>query len=589
MCGILCVLGNACCSHPLTTKYVEQILIQKLGHRGPNGHQIIGLNNRFILCHTRLSIVGCDNGTQPFKWIDPTNSKHIIYLSVNGEIYNYKQLYNQHFQTDLNFTPQTQSDCEIILHLYNKYKHNETKLKQMLLYLNGMFSFILLDTILDQNNNNVSVSILFARDCIGIKPMYLGHNKQNHSFWISSELKAISPICDYVQYMEAGHYVYHQNISFNNNTMHFIPKRFYKPIYLQNYFANQHNYYLTDNLENILSKLKTLIIESVKLRMMRDENKINIGVFLSGGLDSSLIAGIAAKFTNKLYLFSIGMSDSKDIIAARKVAQHLIKYNQNCEFIYKECILNPSDLYKNNYELLRNCVFTVESFDESLLNASIGNIYLSQLAMNNNCSVILSGEGADELFGGYNYLTSPNYTNNINKYQQELIYSITTMHSLGLNRCDKSSMKFNIEQRVPFLDVKIIDYVMRIHPKYKITEKGYLRKMLLRNVFESDNLIPKDVLFRKKLQFSAGMGANLYRIIKEITNKEITDYDLQYVDDLYPMKTPNNKTQIFYRRVFEEYFGTKSIDTVITWGNESHEKDNKYSMFIDAFVKQSKL
>eukprot|EP01084_Bolivina_argentea_P037344 69051_1 len=587
MCGILCALGEICCSKCLKIKHVEKILIEKLGHRGPNGHHSIGIKNNFILCHTRLSIVGYDNGAQPIKWIDPKNNNHIIYLSVNGEIYNYKDLYSKYCS---NAKLSTNSDSEVILHLYNQFKTDEKQLNKMLLHLNGMFAFILLD-VTKINNDKYKISILFARDCIGIKPLYSGYNSNHNSYWISSELKAISSICDKVQHIKGGHYIYNKDINMQSikNDI-FIPKRFYSPIYYQNYIKNKSfDYFLPiNNINEIYSKIKTLLIKSVKLRMMRDEDKVNIGVFLSGGLDSSLVAAIAAKYTNKLYLFAVGMKDGIDVIAARTVAEYLIKNNKYCKFIYKEKIFEKDDLIKNDYFMIKNMVYTIESFEETITGSGIGNIYLAKLAQKHNVRVILTGGGADELFGGYNYLQSEYYSNDL-LFQNEMIYSIQTLQQIGLLRGDKCGMKYGIEQRVPFLDTNVIDYVMRINPKYKKTEKGGIKKNLLRNSFKNDNLIPIDILFRKKLQFSGGLGQTLYEIFQELGNNKIFDYELRNAKQMFPTKTPKNKTQIFLRKVFEQYFGQQNIDCVITWGNEQKdENDNKYKMFQQDLKQQQK-
>ena len=367
------------------------------------------------------------------------------------------------------------------------------------------------------------------------------------------------------------------------------------------------DYYIKDNFDEMCLKIRNMIDSSVQLRMMRDDC-VNIGVFLSGGLDSSLIASIALKYTNQLFLFSIGMNDGIDLKYARKVYHFLKKKYKNTipqkEIIYVEKIFDKSLLTKNNNQFIKNIVYVCESFDETIRKSSIGNYLLAQMAKKNNCRVVLTGAGADELFGGYNYLFGPYYTkkNDICVFNNELIYSIQTMSQMALMRADRCSMNFGIEQRVPLLDTRFVDYVLRIDPKYKLYfDKDLIRscnctdvdthdvkKLLLRCAFADTNILPNEILFRKKLQFSGGMGAQMYQIIQNVVNNQISDDELQNVKQRYTTKIPKNKAQIFYRKLFEQYFGKKSINTVYTWGNEDHEQDNKFEHFVANFQKLDK-
>eukprot|EP01084_Bolivina_argentea_P181859 314047_1 len=542
MCGILCVLGDCCCNS-VSLKDVEKVS-KILKHRGPDATGIVSLSNEYILCHERLSIVATKNGDQPFEWIDQNRQ---IHLSVNGEIYNFKDLYRDYL-SEICYRPKTFSDSEVILHLYRKYGINFLSL------LRGMYSFILLDT----NKNKNETKIFFARDVIGIKPFWIGYDYENKKcIYLSSELKAISKIVQFVESIKPGHYFYGPYDKIINNNKHIITTSFYFPLYHNNIY----NYYNNDNFETIKLKIKSLLTESVKLRMLRDTNNgIKIGAYLSGGLDSSLIAAIAAQFTDTLYTFSVGLkyydySTNKeiigdDIIAARKVVKHLSKI---CKIHHFECLYHPNDVIKNDGQIIKDTIFAFESYDEPMLRACISNLMVAQLAHKNNIKLILTGDGADEIFGGYLHLKYYKNGNNLQKRLVSMISKLTT----HLKRQDGCSMNYGIEARVPFLDEMFVSYVMTINPKYKLHsfENKFIEKYLLRLIFNDDNIIPNEILWRQKVTFSTGVGIKLYSTLSEFCNKKITNLQMRNVKKIYPINTPKSKTQFYYRQIFENYFG----------------------------------
>eukprot|EP01084_Bolivina_argentea_P128429 227019_1 len=543
MCGILCVVGADCCTKHLPISKVQELCLKYLKHRGPDGNGTVYSANKYILSHQRLSIIGVNNGKQPLKL--KVNNTNNIFLSCNGEIYNHEILYKQILNDKIKRF--SESDNEIIIYLYKKYKNN---IKYFLSLLRGMYSFILIDH--DMNNN--SFNILIVRDPMGIKPLYYGYKYDQ--IWIASELKALLQ-CNQVHAFPAGNYCYIKNIKN-------IKKDFNK-ISLQKFFNfNDYlNLYKKDNNDYLINKMKQCLLNSVKKRMMRDEaNNIEIGCYLSGGLDSSLITGLACKYTNKLHTFSIGFKESGDIIHSRKVIKHLKKYNKNCNIVHHERIYSLNDILANDGDVIKKAIYYIESFEVALINSGIPNILLSKLVNKYGVKVILTGEGADELFGGYVYLSS--YRNS-SDLQKEILRITGGLSSMCLRRSDGVNMYYGIEARVPFLDYDFVDSVLRLHPKYKYHSNKKIEKLILRNLFKNDNILPNDVLFRKKTRFSDGVGKESKFYLKKFANSTISNNDFINAQKIFPYQTPKTKEAFLYRKIFEKYFGKKSVKTVGVW------------------------
>ncbi|CAM3839158.1 asparagine synthase B [Rheinheimera salexigens] len=483
-------------------------LSKLLRHRGPDWSGVWN-NDNAILVHERLAIVDTENGAQPLV---NKNRNHI--LAVNGEIYNHKQL-EKSLAAPYPF--QTKSDCEVILPLY--LAHGSDFIDQ----LQGMFAFILYDA--EQNR------YLIARDHIGIIPLYYGYDEHGQLF-VASELKALVPVCKQIKEFPPGH---------------FFDSKIGK---LQSYYKRDWQDFaaVKDNPAS-LTELRTALENSVKSHLMSD---VPYGVLLSGGLDSSLISAIAQQFAKRriedndqseawwprLHSFAVGLAGSPDLVAAQKVADSIGTVHHTVQFTVQEGL-----------DALRDVIYFLETYDVTTIRASTPMYLMARKIKAMGIKMVLSGEGADEIFGGYLYFHK---APNAKEFHEETLRKLDRLHMFDCNRANKSMSAWGIEARVPFLDKTFMDVAMRLNPEAKMCGNGKMEKHILRQAFEG--LLPDEILWRQKEQFSDGVGYSWIDSLKAHAEKEITEQQMATASFRFPVNTPESKEAYFYRVIFEEHF-----------------------------------
>jgi len=508
MCGIFAILGKNYDYNSFKRS------LTKLRHRGPDytGTYCCG---DFILGHERLTIVGLETGNQPLIYKN-------IYLIANGEIYNHVELKYRIISEGYAGEFKSDSDCEILIHLYNHY--GEDFQQRCTIY--GMYAYVICDSTLNK--------YIVGRDLYGIIPLYIGWSKNN--IYIASELKALNDCCT-IEIFKPRSYIV--------GTFAFLDSKL-------NYRNHGTQKWLTD--ENYIPhtvykpyELKQLFVNAVKRHLMCD---VNYGVLLSGGLDSSLVASIVNKFRKgdtKLKTFSVGLSNSPDIKAARSVAKYLD--TDHHEIIYT---------VEEGYYALKEVIYTLETFDVTTIRASVPMYIMARKIKSIGIKMVLSGEGADEMFGGYLYFhKAPNKE----EFQKELVRKMKKLHMYDNLRANKSLMAWGIETRVPFQDTEFVDYVMNIDPKYKMCNEGRIQKHILRESFVGDYL-PDDVLWRQKEQFSDGVGYGWIDGLKEKAASIVTDQMMALSSKAYPVSTPLTKEAYMYREIFSNLFKCSELTTV---------------------------
>ncbi|WP_367680525.1 asparagine synthase B [Candidatus Fukatsuia anoeciicola] len=506
--GVLDIKGNVSL---LRTKALEMSRLMR--HRGPDWSGI-HVSDKAILVHERLSIIDINTGAQPLY---NANNTHV--LAVNGEIYNHQTLRQQHRNSGEYYKFQTYSDCEIILALYQK------KGKQFLDDLQGMFAFILYDNIKD--------AYLIGRDHLGIIPLYMGFDKQGNRF-IASEMKALVPICYTVEEFPPGSYLWSQDGE------------------IQRYYDRDWFDYnkIKDNATNADTKiLQSTLVTAVKAHLMSD---VPYGVLLSGGLDSSIIAAISKKIIacqieNKehknawwlqLHSFAVGLKGSPDLAAAQKVADNLGTIHHEIHFTIQEGL-----------DAIQEVIFHIETYDVTTIRASIPMYLMARKIKSMGIKMVLSGEGADEIFGGYLYFhKAPNER----EFHEETVRKLFALHMYDCARANKAMLAWGIEARVPFLDKNFIDVAMRINPQKKMCGNGKIEKYLLRKSFSS--YLPGEIIQRQKEQFSDGVGYSWINSLKNIANKQIKDKQLKNAYSYFPYNPPISKEGYLYREIFEKLF-----------------------------------
>ncbi|NQX80799.1 MAG: asparagine synthase B [Flavobacteriaceae bacterium] len=515
MCGILAVLGK----DKETSKVSELSL--RMSHRGPDERDIYQSENGYILCHERLSIIDLHTGKQPIK------GSSSAYMVHNGEIYNHRNL-RETLLKDCSF--RTNSDSEVIVHLYEKLG------SCFLDKLDGVFAFVVID----------GDDYIAGRDPIGVKPLYYGKDKDG-TMYFSSEMKAIADQCIGFEAFPPGHY--------------YTPKeglvRYYKPEWFDHKTA-------VEKLD--LTAIRESLISATKKRLMTD---VPLGVLLSGGLDSSLTSSIASRLMKesgkKLHSFSIGLdSKSPDIVAARKVADYLGTQHHELYFSIEEGV-----------KILKQLIWNLETYDVTSIRASTPMYFLSRQIAESGIRVVLSGEGADEMFGGYLYFGN---TDSSEEFQKETIDRVQRLSTADCLRADKSTMAHGIEARVPFLDKDFLDLVMKIEPKEKMhqTYKG-VEKYILRKAFDTpeDPFLPEEVLWRQKEQFSDGVGYNWIDTLIEFCSARVSEQDMKLANSKYPHNTPTTKEAYYYRTIFSELFPQDSaVKTVQKWIPKWQDNDD---------------
>lgn len=506
MCGFLAVIGRG-----KDEELVKQ-LSKRMSHRGPDESDIVITPNGHILSHERLSIIDLHSGRQPIKGCDQAWMVH------NGEIYNHQQLRDTLLK---DHTFRSKSDSEVIVHLYEEFGYDFCH------HLDGDFAFVVID-----GDNYIA-----GRDPMGVKPMYYGLDERGRIYF-ASEMKPIADQCKTFATFPPGHY--------------YTPKtgfvKYYKPAFEDPSAAGQPLDY---------EKLRGCLTQAVSKRLMSD---VPIGVLLSGGLDSSLTSAIAARLLaaqgKPLHSFSIGLDkDAPDAIAARKVAAFLNTQHHEIHYTIQEGI-----------DILDRLIWHLETYDVTSVRASTPMYFLSKAITDVGVKVVLSGEGADEIFGGYLYFRNAPSTLDFHK---ETIERVQKLFTADLLRADKSTMAHGLEARVPFLDKDFLDVAMTITPREKqpVTYGG-IEKFILRKAFDTPDqpYLPDDVLWRQKEQFSDGVGYNWIDALIAHCESKVTDQEMEAAAQRFPYNTPTTKEAYYYRDIFSRHYPQKAAaQTVRKW------------------------
>lgn len=496
MCGIAGCIGTD------DQKTIE-LMLDALPHRGPNDRGI-HTHGALVFGHTRLSIIDVLKGHQPILANDGRSG-----IICNGEIYNYPAM-RQQLATKYTFT--THSDSEVILHLYQE------KGPDCVRDLDGMFAFALYHN--DQ--------FMLARDPVGIKPLYYGYKEGN--FYFSSELGAMSLSgVPEVHEFPCGHY--------------YTPEEGFVRYYE---VPRPRDFQHTD-IEYTSGLIRNTLKQAIRKRLLADK-QIHVGSFCSGGLDSSLIAAIAAQDIPHLHTFAVGMRDAggkeaDDLIAARKVAQHIGSTHHEYHFTEEEY-----------YKALPIVIQKLETYDPSLVRCAVPCYFTCKLAAQ-YVTVVLTGEGADELFAGYHYMKRF-AMDQINVEAQRLIHGV---HNINLQRADRMGMLFSLELRVPFFDTEMIDLGMKISPTLKIQEDNgqQIEKWILRKAFSDSGLLPEEILWRYKLQYTQGAGCE--DLGERLANSEISDADFERIKVQNPKAVINSKEAAYYYQIFRQHHPQDSV------------------------------
>ena len=518
MCGIVCAFNLKGDKDLIRSNVLE--MAQKVRHRGPDWSGIYSSDNA-ILAHERLAIVDPTSGKQPI-----ISEDGLKVIAVNGEIYNHKNLKNR-FAADYNF--RTESDCEVILALYEKKGIN------FLNDLNGIFAFALYDSSNDK--------YLIARDHMGIIPLYMGWDKDD-IFYISSELKSLEGVCDKIELFPPGHYL-------ESSSMNLV--KWYDPEWV--------SYEHVKDSDTSIKAIHDSLSAAVKRQLMSD---VPYGVLLSGGLDSSITSALAKKFASKriesndkqdawypqLHSFSVGLKDAPDLKAARIVADHIGTIHHEINFTVQEGI-----------DAIRDVIYHLETYDITTIRASTPMYLIARAIKSLGIKMVLSGEGADELFGGYLYFHK---APNAKEFHEETVRKLDKLHQYDCLRANKSLAAWGIEGRVPFLDKEFIDVAMNINPEDKMIKNGRIEKWVLREAFK--DYLPESVLWRQKEQFSDGVGYSWIDSLKDLVSKEVSDHDLENASKIFSINTPRNKEEYYYRLIFSDHFSSdaaaKSVPSV---------------------------
>jgi len=506
MCGIVCAFDLKQNMEVLRPQILE--MSKRIRHRGPDWSGIHSEANA-ILAHERLAIVDPASGKQPLY----SEDKNLI-LAANGEIYNHRELRKQ-FEDSYNF--QTESDCEVILALYQK------KGADFIDEMNGIFGFAIYDVEKDE--------YFIARDHMGIIPLYIGWD-QNGTFYVASELKALEGVCTKIELFPPGHYMSSKDGKF-----------------VKWYHRDWTEYAAVKENETSIQEIKIALEDAVHRQLMSD---VPYGVLLSGGLDSSVTSAIAKKYAEKriesgdtqdawwpqLHSFSVGLDGSPDLAAARKVADHIGTIHHEIKFTIQEGL-----------DAIKDVVYNLETYDVTTIRASTPMYLMARVIKSMGIKMVLSGEGADELFGGYLYFHK---APNAKEFHEETVRKLDKLHMYDCLRANKSLAAWGIEGRVPFLDKEFMDVAMRINPQDKMINGERMEKWVLRKAFE--DMIPESVAWRQKEQFSDGVGYSWIDTLKEVVNEAVSDEQLANAKFKFPLQTPISKEEFYYRSIFEGHF-----------------------------------
>ena len=516
MCGIVAILNVKEQSQELRNKALR--MSQKIRHRGPDWSGIY-CGGSAILAHERLSIVDPESGGQPLFSPD---RKHI--LAVNGEIYNHQEI-RRRYAGKYDF--QTGSDCEVILPLYRSKGIN------FLEDLSGIFAFVLYDE--DSNE------FLIARDPIGVIPIYIGYDSDG-TVYVASELKALEGECERYEPFLPGHYYWSREPEM---------KRYYRRDWFD-YDA------VKDNASSV-EAVRDALTAAVKRQLMSD---VPYGVLLSGGLDSSVISAIAERFSEqrvednsktraywpRLHSFAVGLKGAPDLAKARLVADYIGTVHHEINYTVQEGL-----------DAIRDVIYYIETYDVTTVRASTPMYLLARVIKSIGIKMVLSGEGADEIFGGYLYFHK---APSAQEFHEETVRKLSKLYLYDCLRANKSLSAWGVEGRVPFLDKEFLDVAMRTNPEAKMcnphltSPRGSIEKRIVREAFA--DMLPDEVAWRQKEQFSDGVGYSWIDALKEVTAAAVSDEQMEHAAERFPINTPKNKEEYYYRSIFAEHFPSDS-------------------------------
>lgn len=510
MCGIVSIFNIKQQSDELRQKALR--MSQKIRHRGPDWSGIY-CGGSAILAHERLSIVDPESGKQP---LFSSDNKQV--LAVNGEIYNHQEI-RQRYAGKYQF--QTGSDCEVILALYRD------KGIDFLEDLNGIFAFALYDAEKDE--------FLIARDPIGVIPLYIGYDADG-KVYVASELKALEGQCDRYEPFLPGHYYY---------SGYGEMRRYYT----RDWFSYDN---VKDNTASV-EELHDALEASVRRQLMSD---VPYGVLLSGGLDSSVISAIACKYAGKrieegeqqtawwprLHSFAVGLKGAPDLAKARLVAEHIGTVHHEINYTIQEGL-----------DAIRDVIYFIETYDVTTVRASTPMYLLARVIKSMGIKMVLSGEGADEIFGGYLYFHK---APNAKAFHEETVRKLSKLYMYDCLRANKSLAAWGVEGRVPFLDKEFLDVAMRLNPEAKMCPGSVVEKKIVREAFA--DMLPEEVAWRQKEQFSDGVGYSWIDTLKTIASDSVSDEQMAHAAERFPINPPQNKEEYCYRAIFAEHFPSDS-------------------------------
>ena len=510
MCGIVAIFNIQEQTPELRQKALR--MSQKIRHRGPDWSGIY-CGGSAILAHERLSIVDPESGKQPLFSPD---KKQV--LAVNGEIYNHQAIRRQYADK---YQFQTGSDCEVILALYRE------KGIHFLEDISGIFAFALYDAEKDE--------FLIARDPIGVIPLYIGYDSEG-KVYVASELKALEGNCDRYEPFLPGHYY---------SSREGIMTRYYQRDWMQ--------YEKVKDNGASVEEVRNALMDSVKRQLMSD---VPYGVLLSGGLDSSVISAIAEKFSEnriedddntrawwpRLHSFAVGLKGAPDLEKAKMVADHIGTVHHEINYTIQEGL-----------DAIRDVIYFIETYDVTTVRASTPMYLLARVIKSMGIKMVLSGEGADEIFGGYLYFHK---APNAKAFHEETVRKLSKLYLYDCLRANKSLSAWGVEGRVPFLDKEFLDVSMRLNPEAKMCPGKTMEKRIVREAFA--DMLPEEVAWRQKEQFSDGVGYSWIDTLKQITASAVSDEQMAHAAERFPINPPRNKEEYYYRSIFAEHFPSDS-------------------------------
>ena len=495
---------------------------KKIRHRGPDWSGIY-CGGSAILAHERLSIVDPESGGQPLYSPD---GKQV--LAVNGEIYNHQKIREQ-YQGRYDF--QTGSDCEVILALWKEVRAKGQEVRDMLEQLSGIFAFVLYDEERDE--------FLIARDPIGVIPLYIGCDADG-TVYVASELKALEGQCEHYEPFPPGHYFY----SGERREVRPLPSYYHRD--WMDYAA------VKDNPASVAA-IREGLEDAVRRQLMSD---VPYGVLLSGGLDSSVISAIAEKYSEhriednsqtraywpRLHSFAVGLKGAPDLAKARLVAEHIGTVHHEINYTIQEGL-----------DAIRDVIYYIETYDVTTVRASTPMYLLARVIRSMGIKMVLSGEGADEIFGGYLYFHK---APSARDFHEETVRKLSKLHLYDCLRANKSLSAWGVEGRVPFLDKEFLDVAMRLNPEAKMCPGSVIEKKIVREAFA--DMLPEAVAWRQKEQFSDGVGYSWIDTLKAVTSAAVSDEQMAHAAERFPINPPKNKEEYYYRSIFAEHFPSDS-------------------------------